>query len=280
MKGEQKLTLSDKLKKISEGISKKIEIIETEEATKNAFIMPFILALGYDVFDPAEVVPEFISDAGTKRGEKVDYAILQDDEPAILIECKSCNSDLDIKHASQLFRYFTVTSARFAILTNGIIYQFFEIDITQLKDSQIEELKKFTKDSFDQEEILKTASDLKFTSQMKKIMRKELTDPSDNFVKFFTKKVYSGIVTERVRLKFKGITKNALNEIINDHVSMKLKSALEASEPTKNREVPEVIVDQAKEVFTTAEELEGFYIIKTILHENVSPERVFIREIH
>jgi len=113
---------------------------------------------------------------------------------------------------------------------------------------------------------------------MKKIMKKELTDPSDEFVKFFAKKVYSGPVTERVRLKFKVITKNALNEITKDQVSMKLKSALEVSEPTKNGEVPEVIFNPPKGVFTTAEELDAFHTIKTILRENVSLERVFIRD--
>ena len=34
--------------------------------------------LGYDVFDPQEVVPEYVCDVGTKKGEKIDYAILKD----------------------------------------------------------------------------------------------------------------------------------------------------------------------------------------------------------
>lgn len=55
------------------------EGIETEEATKNAFIMPFIgQVLGYDVFNPTEVVPEFTADVGVKKGEKVDYALVHD----------------------------------------------------------------------------------------------------------------------------------------------------------------------------------------------------------
>lgn len=43
----------------------------------------------------------------------------------MLIECKPANSDLNINHASQLFRYFSVTAARVAVLTNGVIYKFF-----------------------------------------------------------------------------------------------------------------------------------------------------------
>ena len=47
----------------------------TEEAAKTALVMPFIQALGYDVFNPSEVIPEYTADVGTKKGEKVDYAI-------------------------------------------------------------------------------------------------------------------------------------------------------------------------------------------------------------
>ncbi len=66
----------------------------TEEATKTSLILPFIQMLGYDIFDPAEVVPEFTADIGIKRGEKVDYAIMQRGKPAILIECKRYGSNL------------------------------------------------------------------------------------------------------------------------------------------------------------------------------------------
>src|SRR3954464_3451241 len=86
--------------------------IETEEATKNAFVMPFIsTVLGYDVFNPLEVVPEFTADVGVKRGEKVDYAIMAESEVQILIECKKSTEPLRIEHAGQLFRYFTTTNA-------------------------------------------------------------------------------------------------------------------------------------------------------------------------
>jgi len=69
--------------------------------------MPFINVLGYDVFDPTEVVPEFTADIGTKKGEKVDYAIMKDGKPIILFECKWSGADLNKEHASQLHRYFS-----------------------------------------------------------------------------------------------------------------------------------------------------------------------------
>ncbi|MCI5139368.1 MAG: hypothetical protein D3922_13380 [Candidatus Electrothrix sp. AR1] len=84
------MDLIDKIKELAVRIPKQIEHIQTEEATKNAFIMPFISALGYDIFNPMEVIPEFTADIGTKKGEKVDYAIKKDDDIIILIECKWC----------------------------------------------------------------------------------------------------------------------------------------------------------------------------------------------
>ena len=94
--------------------------IQTEEATKNAFIMPFIgQVLGYDVFNPNEVIPEFTADVGVKKGEKIDYALVQDGQVQILIECKKVGQPLSLENASQLYRYFACTKARIGVLTNG-----------------------------------------------------------------------------------------------------------------------------------------------------------------
>jgi hypothetical protein len=116
------MDLIDRLREIASRIPKQLEHIQTEEATKNALVMPFISALGYDVFNPTEVTPELNADVGTKKGEKVDYAILREQKPIILFECKHHNADLSKAHASQLYRYFSVTDARFGVLTNGIQY--------------------------------------------------------------------------------------------------------------------------------------------------------------
>ena len=69
------MDLKDQLKIIADRTKHK-ESIQTEEATKNAFVMPFLQCLGYDVFNPLEVVPEFIADIGIKKGEKIDFSIL------------------------------------------------------------------------------------------------------------------------------------------------------------------------------------------------------------
>jgi hypothetical protein len=118
------MDFKDLIKQLSEKIEKVKENLQTEEATKNALIMPFLQALGYDIFNPLEVVPEFTCDIGTKKGEKIDYAILKDDKPVVLIECKHWQQNLNL-HDNQLLRYFNVSNAKFGVLTNGIIYKFY-----------------------------------------------------------------------------------------------------------------------------------------------------------
>ena len=130
----------DHIRNLSQRAQKLRETLQTEEATKNALVLPFLTALGYDVFDPTEVVPEFTADIGSKKGEKVDYAIIKDNQPIILIECKKAGTNLDNEHASQLFRYFTaVLPARIGILTDGIIYRFF----TDLEQPNVMDTKPF-----------------------------------------------------------------------------------------------------------------------------------------
>ena len=170
------MDFKDEIKQFGDRVEKLKAQISTEEATKNAFIMPFIKALGYDVFDPLEVVPEYVADIGIKKGEKVDYAILKDGHPTILVECKHWGENLDV-HNSQLFRYFHTTKAKFGLLSNGIVYRFYtdlveknkmdekpflEFNVTDIKDNQIEELKKFHKSYFDVDNIVNTASELKY----------------------------------------------------------------------------------------------------------------------
>ncbi|MCD8177888.1 MAG: type I restriction enzyme HsdR N-terminal domain-containing protein, partial [Tannerellaceae bacterium] len=149
------MDFKDVIKQLAERVIKMKDSILTEEATKTAFVLPFINALGYDVFNPMEVLPEFICDIGTKKGEKIDYAIIKEDEPIILIECKHCGQDLNL-HDNQLLRYFHVSKAKFGILTNGIIYKFytdlekenimdkkpfFEFNFLDIKDEHIEEIR-------------------------------------------------------------------------------------------------------------------------------------------
>lgn len=288
------MDLKDNLKVLGDRILKLKEQILTEEATKNAFIMPFIQYLGYDVFNPIEVIPEYICDIGTKKGEKIDYAIFKDGEPILLIECKHWAQDIDL-HDNQLLRYFNVSKAKFGVLTNGIVYKiytdlvqknimdekpFLEIDLTNLKDSHIEELKKFSKTVFDANKIFGTASDLKYTSEIKQLIKQELENPSEQFVRFFAKQVYSGILNQKNLDYFTTLVKRSSSSLINDIINERLKTALKAEtekEEKEEKEAKQATIDQqeqdAPQIETTEEELEGFYTIKTMLREVIPPDR-------
>jgi hypothetical protein len=128
----------------------------TEEATKTAVVLPFIQALGFDVFNLDEVVPEFISDVGTKKGEKVDFVVKIDGKIVMLVEAKPISSKLGDNQYSQLFRYFAVTEARLAILTNGREAWFFSDTEAQNKMDQ-KPFFKFDFQKYDRSQALELA---------------------------------------------------------------------------------------------------------------------------
>ena len=213
------MDFKDSILQLAERVKSLKESIQTEEATKNAFIMPFIQILGYDVFNPLEVVPEMDCDIVKKKGEKIDYAIMKDGSPIMLIECKHWKQDLNL-HDNQLKRYYVASKAKFGVLTNGIVYRFYadlikenimddvpflEINLEKIREAQIEEVKKFCKENFDLDNILSSANELKYMSEVKKIIRSEFDEPSPELVKLLTKRVYEGIVTQKVLDQFTDI---------------------------------------------------------------------------
>ena len=290
------MEFKDSIKQLADRVSKVKDNIQTEEATKNALIMPFIQAMGYDVFNPLEVVPEFVADIGIKKGEKVDYAIIKDGHPIILIECKHWSADLD-PHNSQLFRYFHTTKAKFGILTNGIMFRFytdlvennkmddkpfFEFRVDDMKEAQVEKLKEFTKLNFNLESINNTASELKFMSELRNLIVKEISDPSEEFTKYFAKVVHpSKVVTAKVIEQFKSLVKRTFHQYINDAINERLKTAL-ATEQQKAEQIAKEEFDSnitpETNVVTTAEEMEAFYIIRAIVCAKVQPVRITIRD--
>lgn len=292
------MDFKDQIRQLGDRVNKLKSQVNTEEATKNAFIMPFIKELGYDVFNPNEVTPELVADIGMKQGEKIDYAILQNGEPIILIECKHHAAPLSVANASQLFRYFHTTKAKFSILTNGIEYRFytdlvspnkmdekpfFVFNITDIRDSQIEELKKFHKAYYDFENIVNTASDLKYTNELRILIGTEFNNPSVEFVKHFAKQVYPGMITAKVLEQFTNLTKKSIQQNINDLITERLKTALDKeNEVHKEQEAIEAAAAKSKaeesKVNTTDEELEAFMIVKTILRQKISANRVTHRD--
>ncbi|MBE5041270.1 type I restriction endonuclease [Ructibacterium gallinarum] len=288
----------DQMNQFSKRVEQMIPNLQTEEATKMSLIVPFFQILGYDVFNPAEFMPEYTADVGIKKGEKVDYAIMDGDKPVILIEAKWCGDTLD-KHDSQLFRYFGVTSARFGILTNGIIYKFYtdldeqnkmdltpflEVDLLNLKPAMIMELKKFHKDNFSVEDISSTASELKYSKNIREFMQRQLESPSDDFVKYILSEIYTGSKTQNVIERFKPIIKKSLNtfisELMNDKISAALKNDTSNPDSDNNIEKNEENANEEhiSKIHTTDQELEAFYIVKSILAEIMPLEKISYKD--
>lgn len=285
------MELNTQLKALADKIHQLKDKIETEESTKHAFVLPFINILGYDTFNPTEVVPEFTADLGLKKGEKVDYAIFQNEEPILIIECKNWKENLTV-HSSQLFRYFHVTKTRFALLTNGIQFQFFtdldeknkmdekpflEFDITNLKENTVNEITKFHKSNFDVNNIVNNASSLKYTKEIKKLINEELNEPTFDFIRLFANKVYNGRLTEKVMEEFKELVQKGFNQLISDKVNDRLNAALNKEAEKQQVEQIEVVVDESK-VITTEEELEAYRIVVAILRRKLPIDRIIHRD--
>ncbi|UTJ05409.1 type I restriction endonuclease [Arcobacter roscoffensis] len=287
------MELKEQLKNLSERIKSLKDSVNTEEATKHSFIMPFISTLGYDIFNPNVVIPEFTADISKKKNEKVDYAIMHDDDPLILIEAK-CHTENLNHHATQLERYFTVTESKFAILTNGIEYKiftdlekpnrmdevpFFSFNLLELKDRDIKEISKFKSENFNIENIVKSAGNKKYISGIKSIFKEEVKNPSDDFARFFASKLSDKVLRQNVIDEFKGYSKIAFSEIVSDMAQEKINSL-------KSKLSVEISSDDEKEVedtpddgiVTTEEELQGFFIVKSILAENINLDRIHARD--
>lgn len=295
------MTLSEKLSTLAERARASKELLVTEEATKNALIMPFIQALGYDVFNPVEVIPEYCADVGIKKGEKVDYAVRKGDEVIMLVEAKKAGEELSTVHSSQLYRYFSVTSARLGILTNGHQYQFFsdlealnkmdetpflEFSLFDLREGTVRQLERLTKTAFVLDDILDAASDLKYLTQIRRTIEVQLQEPDEEFVKyFFVRANPNGRFVQSAKEQFTRIVRQAFQELVTDKVTQRLRSALQNEDASRDKAEeatpvpePEAPCEPVDGVVTTEEELEGFRTVRAIVCSVLSSERVSWRD--
>ncbi|MBS4960711.1 MAG: type I restriction enzyme HsdR N-terminal domain-containing protein [Clostridiales bacterium] len=275
------MDFNKELKQFSAKLSGIKESIQTEEATKMSMIAPFFQLLGYDIFNPNEFCPEFTADVGIKKGEKVDYAIIKDGHPIILIEAKAINKKLE-RHDSQLFRYFSTTNARFAILTNGVNYKFFtdlnevnkmdretfyEFNMFNLSDEDISEIQKFRKEEFDEEKLIDNAAILKSSFYFKQEFQENLSDPSDEFLKLFLKNFYKGVKTQNVLDRYKPVLKKAMNDYIDELVKKKMTSIVNESGYINATQNP-------TEKMPSDLELDILLMVKTLLNDFVKMEDI------
>lgn len=292
------MDLIDKIAQLATKIEKQCNDTPTEEATKVAFVMPFLDALGYDVFNPAEIVPEFTADINNKKGEKVDYAIMNNGNPIILIECKKIGSKLDAANEAQLGRYYHVTESRIAILTDGRVYKFymdlekpnvmdkkpfFEFNVGDFDEGSISELKQFSKSFFNLDQISTTANELKYIKEIKEFFAEQLDTPTDDFVRFIGPKIHEGRMTQGAVDILTPLLKKAMTQFINDKVNERLKNALSTTETAVNQNDnkqsnPVSTEDDSNKIITTPDEMEGYFIVKSILRHHIDPKRIAYRD--
>lgn len=289
------MDFKEKLTALAERVARQREDVRTEEATKTSFILPFLQVLGYDIFNPSEVRPEADCDYGTKKGEKIDYLISIDGTPVMLVECKHESADLD-KFKAQLYRYYSVSKAKFGILTNGIVYKFFadldkdnvmddkpffEVNLLDLKGSHIDKLKEFSRERYDTATILSSATEMKYVNAFRAMVAQMVQNPSDDIVRLFVKQVHNGVATQKILWDFRPLLMRAFQQYINDNVNDRLKSALTPDVPsvdkTKN-EAPAEEQGDGRKIETTDDEVQGFYIVCAILCSVVDLERVVMRD--
>lgn len=287
------MDLATKLAELQKRTIEHREVLLTEEAAKTALVMPFIQALGYDVFNPSEVVPEFTADVGTKKGEKVDYAICDGGKVKILVECKPASTPLDLNHASQLYRYFSVSDSRLAILTNGVVFHFysdveqpnrmddrpfFTFSMDTLRPADVKTLEKFAKSSFDIDKIVQEAGLLKLQSLLRKELEKEFAEPSEEFIRMMANRVYDGRVTAPMRDTVGRVLVNSIATFVRDLVNERLSTALNAANPTLSEPEAEESDASEAEIVTTADEISGFRIVQAIAAKLVDPRRIVMRD--
>lgn len=284
--------ISDLAKRSSNASKKAL----TEEATKTSVILPFIKALGFDPFNLDEVVPEFIADVGMKKGEKVDFSLKIDGTNTILIEVKPISMALGNAQYNQLYRYFAVTDAKLAILTNGKEVWFFSdidepnkmdkkpffmFDFQSHDQEQVAELARFQKSVFSIEKILEAASALKYTSKAAAYIKRQLIEPDDEFVKVIGRQIHDGSLTKSITEQLKPAIQSALDLIIRDRIQDKLNIAFKPDSPPAEQQSAQSIgasSDGSSEIETTEEEMQAFMIVRAIVARELPIDRVTIRD--
>lgn len=240
--GGVQVGFTTKLRNFVTSVDSKRGYISSEEATKTALILPFLQLLGYDVFNPLECIPEYTADVGMRKSEKVDYALMVGGKPSIIIEAKTVGEDLS-KHYTQLFRYFSATESKFAILTNGVEYWFYSdineinkldahpfitLNLLGLDSYSITSLEAFTKPNFDEFAILGKISEMRCLKILESNLKAFFSNPTDAFVIDMMGDAYNPKMGNRELSTFKTLLKEVVSNLstsvaVSDSVGCDLK---------------------------------------------------------
>ena len=250
--------LNEDIKKLAEQIEKRKTHIKGEESTKQALVLPFLQVLGFDIYDPTEVKPEYVADFAKKKSsgqfEKIDYCLFIKNQPSIFVECKAIGEPLSIDDG-QLARYFNSTpSVKLAVLTNGLEYQLFTDSIPNIMDGvafckfnllstlDVEDVKLLSKANFSLANIKLRAETSASLDKIFTFLQGMVENPTENFIRF--------ILTEGE------ITNSRLTTALISRYTSTVKAALDKL--TRKDGITET------NAVTTAEELEIFKTVKEI----------------
>jgi hypothetical protein len=275
------MAFTDDIARYTDQIRGRLDHVKGEEATKQALVIPFLQVLGYDVFDPREVRPEYVADFATKKSgqfEKVDYAVFMAGSPAFFVECKPLGAPLE-DHGGQLARYFNATpSVRIAMITDGVkimVYTdlnhtnvmdptpWLNINLLALKPAEIEVLRRFRKADFSAEETHALAEEMVYYSAMTDLVGTQFQAPTDSFVRWAAGELPSvGRVTDKLIKRLTPILKKAMQSVLVDQVTRSLERT---EEPVTAPVMPLIPEESKSAVITTPEELEVYKSIKDII---------------
>ncbi|WP_414549273.1 type I restriction endonuclease [Anabaena sp. CCY 0017] len=297
---------AEDITKLSEQVRKRIDNVSGEEATKMALIVPFLSALGYDVYDPSEVIPEYIADFAIKKAgqfEKVDYALAINGSIVMFVEAKAYGQKAEA-HDGQLSRYFNgLITTKVAIVTNGIDYRFFTdlrdknvmdkepffiFNILEYETKDIENLKFFHRNNFDVEAITNHAEEMIYVKAITQLIGNVLRFPSEGFVRFLVSELgtvapgyeIQGRITGKVIEKFKPIIKKSIQgslvELMTRSLNQEMAQSVESINinHTDEADIKAEEVDSDEEekarIITTEEELAAFEKVQIILKSSQS----------
>lgn len=268
--------LFEDLRQLSEQVKKRQGHIRGEEATKQALVLPFLQVLGYDIYDPTEIRPEYVADFAKKKSngqfEKIDYALYVKGELGLFVECKALESKPE-DHDGQLARYFNSTqSVRVGVVTNGICYRFYtdlrapnlmdadpflEFNILSVSERDAEMLKAFTKDGFNSASVQRYAEELISMDRITTLVDELLRNPSEEFIRFILGELnlVSGRITERVIERFAPIVKKSIQSAL---LGMMTKSIQQEIAPTTTLTTPAgAVVDHSVPATADARSIGG-----------------------
>jgi predicted type IV restriction endonuclease len=237
------MQLETSLRELSARIAEQhegVQTVQTEEATKRTFVLPFLAALGYNVYDPTQVTWGLGAGAQKGQGNTVDYTVWSDGQPIMVIECKHHDAELAAEQPSHLAYAFGSTGAKVGVFTNGLVYQFYTdqeragvmdadpfwtYDVLQGGDEEIEQLKSFARTGFDRNHVVHGARELAYTRGIRRVLQEQMQQPSDEFLQLVAAHVYAGRMTHAVKEQLARLTQQAFAQLVNEQISDRLSTA-------------------------------------------------------